>query len=71
MMMGAYTSAEDRIKRNIKNIQRNESALDKNFARKWASWHILAHFLSVVFSLFKWIDFEFFSFFNINKVVNS
>lgn len=33
--MGAYVSAEDRIKRNIKNIQRNESALDRNFARKW------------------------------------
>ena len=34
MMRDAYVSAEDRIKRNIKNIQRNESALDKNFARK-------------------------------------
>lgn len=34
MMRGAYSSAEDRIKRNVKNIQRNENAYDRNFARK-------------------------------------
>lgn len=34
MMKDAYTSAEDRIKRNIKNVQRNQSAFEKNFARK-------------------------------------
>lgn len=33
-MKDAYTSAEDRIKRNIKNVQRNQSAFEKNFARK-------------------------------------
>ena len=37
MMRDAYSSAEDRIKRNIKNVQRNEAAYDRNFARKW-SW---------------------------------
>lgn len=34
MMRDAYVSAEDRIKRNVKNIQRNESAFDKNFVRR-------------------------------------
>jgi hypothetical protein len=34
LMRDAYSSTEDRIKRNIKNIQRNSSALDSNFARK-------------------------------------
>ncbi len=34
MMRDAYMSAEDRIKRNIKNVQRGESAYDRNFARK-------------------------------------
>ena len=36
MMRDAYVSAEDRIKRNMKNIQRNSSAFEKNFARRWA-----------------------------------
>ena len=35
MMRDAYSSAEDRIKRNIKNIQKNQSSFDKNFARKY------------------------------------
>lgn len=34
MMRDAYVSTEDRIKRNIKNIQRNTSEYEKNFARK-------------------------------------
>jgi len=34
MMRDAYVSTEDRIRRNVKNIQRNESAFEKNFARK-------------------------------------
>lgn len=34
MIRDAYVSTEDRIKRNIKNIQRNESAYDSNFARR-------------------------------------
>jgi hypothetical protein len=33
-MRDAYTSAEDRIKRNIKNVQRNDSSFEKNFVRK-------------------------------------
>ena len=33
-MRDAYVSAEDRIKRNINNIQRNQSSFDRNFARK-------------------------------------
>ncbi len=57
--MGAYVSAEDRIKRNIKNIQRNESALDRNFARKWTGvYHcniILDHFFCYVL-FFLWLE---------------
>lgn len=34
MMRDAYVSAEDRIKRNMRNIQRNTSEYEKNFARK-------------------------------------
>ena len=35
MMRDAYSSTEDRIKRNIKNVQRNQSSFEKNFARKY------------------------------------
>ena len=33
-MHDAYASKEDRIKRNIKNLQRNEAAYEKNFTKR-------------------------------------
>ena len=33
-MRDAYSSTEDRIKRNVKNIQRKESSYDTNFAKR-------------------------------------
>lgn len=33
-MHDAYGSKEDRIKRNIKNLQRNEAAFEKNFTKR-------------------------------------
>jgi len=34
MMHDAYASKEDRIKRNIKNLQRNEASFEKNFTKR-------------------------------------
>jgi hypothetical protein len=33
-MLDAYSSTADRIKRNVKNIQRNESSFDKKFTQR-------------------------------------
>lgn len=35
MKLPENSSVEDRIHRNIYNIQRTKAALDKNFAKRW------------------------------------